>query len=697
MKEPLILGVVAALVVSTVAFATDFTLYNVVPFSPGNEKVSAADAQEYCERTGNDLVLYSLTLHPEGRPAIEKVRRYVASFRKFKEELAAIGRAGCPQPAVRRVEDNAPYHVDAHKPVPPVRAGILVQAILGHWPRVDKDIEDWTRTVDAKGNTVRFCPLDPGFAQYITDTFTMLAQEHPAFILTDDDVRAFSHEAECFCERHMQLFNARRGLSYTADALRKKLAKAKQDDPDYVTFFALQREMLEGVVKRARTAIDAVDPSIPGGICIASEEHLFCAPLARTLAAKGQTPVMRTATASYMERMTAAGVPRCICRMMGFEEYYRGSGIKLLCEADTWPHNLWSKSSRSFLTHLANAAFIGMTGAKTWYVNGHKGPFAVSRSYTDVLAENRGFLPALANEVADSIWEGLAIPCLTNFPNWHLVANHNEFFVESGNVGETICIPFGIPFQTVRDFETDRIYALSTAAEIARLSDEDLRRILSQKAIVFRNAAVALTKRGLDRLIGVKAEKRDLAFTCEHDDMNGVDLSFTSASGSVLFTVDPAAEVLSTLGFRPFAGAKQYDVVSPATVLFSNTLGGRVLTVQCHPKMANYQLYSEARRAWLLAALDRLSGEKVFASGHDQDMLILVRRKATGERIVLAENLNPDPIRRLSFRAPSKPQMVERLSGDGSWRQVSATFEDGKLVCDIPLAFYEVAILRIFL
>ena len=53
--------------------SSGFTLYNVVPFSPGNEKVVAADAKEYLERTGNDLVLYSLTLHPEGHPAIDKV------------------------------------------------------------------------------------------------------------------------------------------------------------------------------------------------------------------------------------------------------------------------------------------------------------------------------------------------------------------------------------------------------------------------------------------------------------------------------------------------------------------------------------------------------------------------------------------------------------------------------------------------
>ena len=659
--------VAAVLAAEAIAFAADFTLYNVVPFSPGRENVAAADAKDYFARTGNDLALYSLTLHPEGRPAIDKVRRYVESFGKFKAELGESG----------------------------VRAGILVQAILGHWPRVDKDIEDWTRTIDAKGKAVRFCPLDPGFAQYITDTFTLIAKEHPAFILTDDDVRAFSHEAECFCAQHMKLFNERRGTSYTSDALRARLKSANQSDPDYVAFFALQREMLEGVVKRARAAIDAVDPSIPGGICIANEEHLFCAPLARAMAAKGQTPVMRTATASYLERMTAAGVPHCIFRMMGFVEHYRESGIDLLCEADTWPHNLWSKSARSFFTHLANAAFTGMVGAKTWYVNGHKGPFPVSRSYTDILAENRGFLPALLREVEGSGWEGLAVPCFTNFPGWHVITNHNEFFVESGNVGETICIPFGIPFQTVREFDEDRVYALTTAAEVSRLSDDDLRRILSHKVIIFRSAAKALSKRGFDGLTGVKVVRRNLVFNREHDNVHDVDLTFASPSSKdVLFTVDPSAEVLSTLGYRPFSGSPQYDVASPATVLFSNALGGRVLTVQYHPGMANYQLYSESRRAWLLAALDRLDGYSTFAAGHNQDILVLVRRNAKGEQIVLAENLNPEPIRNLSFRVASAPQEVQRLAGDGTWRTVNAQFDRGKLVCDATLAFYEVAILR---
>ena len=430
---------IAFLSCAMAAFAClgEFTVYNVTAFSPGREDVAAADAIELKRRTGVDMALYSLTLHPEGRPAIAKAERYVESFRKFKAAVEGSG----------------------------VRAAVLVQAILGHWPRVDKDIEDWTRTVDSAGKKVRFCPEDPGFAKYITDVFTMIAKERPAFILTDDDVRGYSHNAECFCERHMEMFNRRRGTAYTADELRARLSKAKQSDPDYVAFLALQREMIEGVLKRARAAIDAVDPTIPGGICIAGEEHWLCAPLARAMAAKGQRPVMRTSTASYQERMTAANVPYNVCRMLGFAEYYRGCGIDLLCESDTFPHNLWSKSARSFMTHLSNAAFIGMRGSKAWYVNAHKGKFAVSRNYTDILAENPGFLSSLSDEVQGSEWEGIAVPCFTNAPNWHLMKNHSEFFLARDNAASTSFGVLGIPFRTVRDLDGDRTYALAYASE----------------------------------------------------------------------------------------------------------------------------------------------------------------------------------------------------------------------------------------
>jgi len=62
------------------AAETGFTMYNIVPFSPGKEKVLAADCREYVARTGNRTVLYSLTLHPEGR-RLREIGRQCAVLR----------------------------------------------------------------------------------------------------------------------------------------------------------------------------------------------------------------------------------------------------------------------------------------------------------------------------------------------------------------------------------------------------------------------------------------------------------------------------------------------------------------------------------------------------------------------------------------------------------------------------------------
>ena len=229
-----------------------------------------------------------------------------------------------------------------------------------------------------------------------------------------------------------------------------------------------------------------------------------------------------------------------------------------------------------------------------------------------------------------------------------------------------------------------------------RLSDGDLRRIFSHRVLVFRDAALALTVRGLDRWTGVAAKEAPLLFNREHDDALDADIPYTPMSGSAAFTARPGAEVLSTLGFRPFAGSPQYDAATPAAVLYANELGGKVLTVQYHANMQMLQRHSEGRKASLLAAIERLAGGPLAAvSAHDQDMLTLVRRAPDGSRLVLAENLNPDPVRELTLLVPPGEACVERLMGDGTWKSVRARRDGRRLVSDVPLAFYEAAVLRL--
>ena len=64
-----------------------FRLYNIVPMYLGHEAEQAARCVDMYERTGEGLALYSLALHPEGRPA--KADRYIASYRAFAKSRGA--------------------------------------------------------------------------------------------------------------------------------------------------------------------------------------------------------------------------------------------------------------------------------------------------------------------------------------------------------------------------------------------------------------------------------------------------------------------------------------------------------------------------------------------------------------------------------------------------------------------------------
>ena len=639
-----------------------FRLYNIVPMLPGREAEQAARCVDMYGRTGEDIAIYSLTLHPEGVPAKAKADRYIASYRAFSKALEGT----------------------------PVRPGVLVQAILGHWQRIDKEIEPWTRTIDHQGKEARFCPLDPAFADYITYVFTEIAKCHPSFVMLDDDVRVFVYGGtggECFCDRHVERFNAMRGTRHDSASLRAAIRAAKPGDMDFAAFHAMQREFLEDlVVGRARAALDAVDPSIPGGVCLANSWCCFGEPVARRMAAKGQRPVMRVPTGCYYERLSADKFPQSFLKMQCFVSYYHDSGIDILDEADTCPHNLWSKSARAFYTHLMSAAFLGMSGAKTWYVNcAKRSGEDVPKAYTDAISRCRGQLAALSRSVAGTFDVGVAVPSFTNSPSFHPTENCYGSFMEKSEAEKDI-VPFGIPVAASHDFGNRRfVFTLSTKEEVERLTDDELRHLFSGRVLVFREAATALDARGLARWTGTTAKPESMKFTVEHDLMNDVSLPHSSSyAGSVKFEPLEGVEILSEFCYEdPATG--EMSVVAPSAVRFRNELGGDVVTCAYHAGMLFLQTYSESRKRWMLSLVDRLAGPDRFtACEAQQDVLVAERLAADGTRLVLAVNLNPEPICDLKMRVPPGSK-VDVLSPKGEWIPAGR----------VPLDFYEAAVLRI--
>lgn len=635
--------------------ADSFTMLNIIPSSPGREDVAAADAIEFAERTGNPYCLYSMTLYPQGKPAMKTVDAAVESYRKWAGLLKGSK----------------------------VKPAILLQAIIGHWTQdlAEKECENWQRAVNVEGVATRYCPLDPGYRAYIRETAGKLAACAPALILSDDDVRSFSPKAECTCPLHVAEYNRRTGRNLTGEEMRKLLLSADRNSPEHTAFVEMQRDTIAGVCKLIREGIDAVDPGIPSGVCEPgwAWARRYIADNAFAMAGPSHTAWARLANGCYNERAAKLELGHLVLRTMSGIERLRGSGLLLLDEADTWPHNLWSKSSVAFHAKLATGAFLGLKGAKMWLVNAHKGKYPVSRHYTDILARHRGFYPAISASVRETVPEGILIPCVPDYPSFNAAAgNGNNESFENDGWAQLVFSWYGIPFAMTKDFGRKGIYALGGKNAIDHLSDDDVRKILSHKVLVDGQALRALAERGFSGLIGAEPVGEAPLFTGERSEITGDFLALPKSARPPVFRALPGAKTLSSLVWRESSYAKEFERVAPGCVLFRNRLGGEVAVMSYHLGMGIAYMYSPARQRYVYDVLDALLASPMDnVCVNAQNVLALARRAPDGADLLLLQNLNYDPEREVLVRRRKSPASVEVMDERGAWRPARFSWKDG--------------------
>lgn len=645
-----------------------FVLHNVAPFSPGDEAALAKQLVEYRDRTGGDSVLYSLTLHPEGRPAWKKVERCLASYRCLKKELEGSG----------------------------VKLGVLVQAILGHWPRVGAEDEPWTRSITLEGKEKRMCPEDPRYRQYIADVFTAIARERPAFVMLDDDVHANGYFGiECFCERHTAKFNRENGTSYSPESFRAAVAASRPGDETCRAFRKLQETFVKDVVRLARSSIDAVDPTIEMATCGGGLEERFNHEYARLAAAKGQLPVMRIDNGHY-NRRSLAGLAGNIAHTQASVDYNRDIPA-LLDESDTFPHHRWSTTASFLDLKLQAGAFCGLKGAKLWFVNTSKCGWPVSRAYTDILSRHRRLYPEIVEALGTSVPEGVIVPSLAARQTWGVKAS--GAFTDGQSWIAGMMGNLGIPFVCRSDLESEGVYALAGERSARELSEADLRHLFSHRVLVDSAAAIELTSRGFADLMGVRAETgKNLQYNVECDVRAAVQYPFTQSDKTPLLTPLAAnAETVTTLSFAPFFGAKETMPVAPGSVMATNSLGGRVIvTAYCAMGTSMFDPpMSEARKAWLLGHLKRLGWQGVTVR-NDQDVILLARRFENGERLLGVFNTGFDPLGEIVIEGAGAKPSVSLLTEEGTWRELHVSrLDDGAIVLPVSLPCSNAAILRL--
>lgn len=633
--------------------------YNIAPFSPGKEAELAKDMVEYVERTGNDTVLYCLSFHAEGRPALAKSERLLASYRKLRMELEGSK----------------------------VKLGILLQSTLGHWPVVGDGHEKWQRTVTLTVPGLRYCPLDPGHREFIRETVRLAAKEKPVLMMTDDDITGFKHDDECFCPLHLAEFERRTGKRLTCDELRAVVREGK--DMELVNAFRqLQEDTVLGFAKLIREAIDSVDPSIPGCACMPGGEPWRAGRTAKAMAAKGQSPMLRICNGQYREFRGDDFAERVMVTQYLYG-MWKDEIPCLIEESDTFPHNLWSKSARSFHAKLAASFFCGLKGGKLWYVNAHRGGMPISRNYTDVLADHRGYYAAIADAVEGAEPLGVKIPVRSDpasRPGW-------EVCESGGWVKEAFGI-YGIPFNVEGDFSKDGVWALSGADLVTRrLTKDEIRKILSRRVLIDGPAAEALTQLGFAELIGVRAEKGDLVF--HNETMDGLSLKLVPSDNAPVLKPLVGAKPLSWLVRKDVAKGTE-ERVAPGSTVFRNPIGGRIVVTAWSSEVFTYNLRSEHRQRWLGKLLEELDETFAVRSADHQDVLALASRARDGATLVELVNLCYDPLETVSLKAAGAVRKAEYLDDHGKWRPLEIlSQQDGEIRLPLRIEMMEERILRL--
>lgn len=652
---------------------------NILPYSPGSEERLAAEALKYRNETGFNFVLYCLTCDVEGVPAEKKIDDLCKSFRRFRLMLEGKG----------------------------MRVGILLQSIVGHWQRHETESEPWTRMRGIDGHEGgRRCILDHSFAAYVKETAAKLAYEKPAFILADDDIRVWSYNGEeCFCDLHTAEFAKRTGRSScTSEEMREAVKVATRGSKDEKVFRELQRELINGVCKLIREGIDSVDPSIPSGVCmpVAWDEPRFYGQAARAIAGTDQPTVMRIGNGQYLEREPKTVVYRV---MTAYEMAEAHPYIDyLLDEADTYPQTLWSRSSCGMAAKIAMSLMAGFRGALLWYAGSTRNGFPVHENYTKALAANAGRYRELAGIVGEkgrhvSKATGVAIPFFSRFPAL------GSRFIESDNWGDAVCAAFGVPFRcesNVLHADPEQIFAIAGRNSAERYTDDELNSLFRCRLLIDSKAAEVLTLRGYAALMGVSASSEDKPqFIGEYSSDNSRRYMLSGSSDvAVLKDADPAAETLTYLGWAPYDQSPEIRHVAPATTFYINKLGGHVVVSTWHPQLKygfSGGSLSEGRRHWFLDVLDRLNDGMIpFAADHDQDFLMQAREMNDGSTVLLAANLNYDPVPELRIRIASKQiPSVEILADDGTWIKTMVRRDGDVLVVPGELKCYGFRVLRI--
>ncbi len=638
-------------------------LYSIMKFNDAYIDEICKDIIEQYRTGVCSLPMFNMTLVPEGNPLVDKAEKLCNSYKKYKEILDKEG----------------------------VPSGVLVQATIGHgWTLGNPfSIQAYTKLTDGKTDNVA-CPADERFNEYIYNAIKKIALCHPKAIMIDDDFRLLTRPGKgCACPIHMKMFNDKAGTNLTREELWEKVQRGDEEGKRlYEIFKEVNQDSLLKTAKIIRKAIDEVDPSIQGSDCCGGYSVQYDLDVATILSGSKNPVTLRINNGYY----TPAGnryYSYVSFRAARHTVRLKGKADVIMAETDTCPQNRYSTSAQSLHTHFICSLLEGCNGAKQWLTRSPYEPNS-GKAYRKILSKNRDLYEELARIYPTLKWRGF---------NTFISKNLNNYIPDEHNDGFTTNFldQMGLPLSFESSIDGINCFA---GKVINIMTDEEIKYVLSGKAVFSSDSAKLLIDRGFGKYLGVdvrdwtgKMPKQEIIFD-EPGKHAGVQ-----QDGKELVITDEKTEVLTkvmnvTTGLEP-------EYLYPGSTKFKNELGGTIYVFSGTPVAPRsifggaFSFLNETRKRQFIDILKEHGEALVYFPG-DEEVYLKVANMDGGGYFVSFINECADPIENIELVVDKKVEKVYKLNEKGEKVEVKFTQNGELLTLDCSSVVLEPVLLLIY-
>lgn len=627
-------------------------LYSIVAANPAHLDEICEDVKQQYEKGVATCALFRMTLSPEGKEPMIRVRKMCADYKLFRQRLTEMG----------------------------LPCGVLIQASIGHGRAFDvKDegfpYQKYVAVSDGKQRYVA-CPYGKGFQEYIYETAREIALCGADAVMVDDDFRMIARDGRgCVCPLHLQKFNELAGTNWTEQQLREYMYSDDHGETEYTKIFEfIQKDSLVESAKAIRAGLDSVDPTIQGSYTCVDQEMQFAPEIARILAGEGNPSIVRIGNGYYTAE-GARGIVNSFYRAAMQVEKLKGKVDILQAETDTCPQNRYSTGAMTLHSHFTGSLLEGVRGAKQWITRLGTYEPESGRAYRKVLGKYRGFYEAIAELVPELKWRGCRIP----------VAKEAKLTTGSGwgyqidkNCGWSRCVldRYGLPMYFSAD--NGGVLCLEDDADIV-MSDAQLLEAFHGPVMIASNTARRLIDRGFGEYLGVDVQ--EITGSSPSNDVVTVNGKSAGVQQQCKKLVPLSDDVIEDSVVYHVDSTLERKKLFPGTTVYKNKLGGTSIVFSGTPAAkyhySQFSFLNYSRKQQIIRLLDQVGALPVYYP-HDEEVYMKVADMPGGGYFCAMFNIGFDPIEEVELLCKEPVSEVQMLMPDGSRKNLEFSYENGK-------------------